>query len=86
MINVNSEYYPTLSEAVKAKETVEIIEKQPIIFNRREFHHVLLEIQCRHRDLFKDGKNQFLMWDLIYNYGYISGKRAERKKRRKQNT
>lgn len=78
-IDIHSENYPTLTEALKARNEVDILGKQyPRLFLSKSVQHVLFELECQYRD-----KNSPLLMFLgVFNYGYILGIRAERARRK----
>ena len=74
-----SKDYPNCFESLQAKKEVDIIEKQNVeLFLSRPVSHVLFEIDCRHRN--ERSKEYLIVIDAFY-YGYILGKRAERKRK-----
>lgn len=76
-----SKDYPNLFEALQAKKEVDIVEQQSMEqFNSKPVRHVLFEIDCRHRG--EQYEELFRVFDA-FQYGYILGKRAERKRRNK---
>lgn len=67
--------YPNFMEALKARDEVDILEKQGIgVFISRPVKHVLYELERRYKD-------PFLFVANVFYYGYILGKRAKRAKR-----
>lgn len=80
IFNHRSEYYPNFAEARKASGTVDMLMKQyALIPSNREAAHVINEISIK----FDIDHVNLLVIDMILNYGYILGKRAERARRKK---
>ena len=78
-----SKDYPNVMEALQAKREVEIIEQQGLgLFNSRPVMHVLSHIFNKHSG---EHSQLFTTADVFY-YGYILGKRAERKRNHERNT
>lgn len=76
-IDIHSENYPTLTEALKARNEVDILDKQSLgLFLSKPVRHVLFELECRHQI-----SSPFTISEIFY-YGYILGKRAERARRK----
>lgn len=83
MIHVDQENWPTLPEALKAKEEVDILFKQTIgLFTSRPVKFVVAEIKHRCAREGLNHENFVLM--LVLNYGYIMGVRAERARRKER--
>jgi hypothetical protein len=82
IIPVASPEYPNVKEAFKAREEVDIMEKQDLdLFLSRPVKHVLFELECRSNS--RNGCDLLTVAE-IFNYGYILGKRAERAKRKQK--
>lgn len=70
---------PTVSEALKIKKEAEIVRQQGIeLFLSRPVRLVIEELKRRNRET---GYDQFIALLEAFNYGYIMGKRAERKRK-----
>ena len=70
---------PTVSEALKSKKEAEIVRQQEIeLFLSRPVRLVIEELKRRNRET---GYDQFIALLEAFNYGYIMGKRAERKRK-----
>lgn len=70
---------PTVSEALKIKKEAEIVRQQEIeLFLSRPVRLVIEELKRRNRET---GYDQFIALLEAFNYGYIMGKRAERKRK-----
>ena len=78
-IGVHSEDWPNLKEGVRAHKEFEMLKKQDLeLFTSRPVKHVLNEIYL------SAGHFPLICIAYAFNYGYILGKRTERKKHRKK--
>lgn len=79
-IPINSEDYPNIVEAAKAKKELAIAQWQPAnLFASKQVKHFMFTAETEFRD---DNSSDFYMILNAFNYGYILGKRSERAKRR----
>lgn len=80
MINFNLQVYPTVLEAAKAQEEVNIIAEQPVgLFFSKPVQNVFYTLGCKYRD---SRDSDIMMLISAFDYGYILGKRAERSKKK----
>lgn len=77
-VGIDLENWPTVPEALKAKQEAGIAMKNGIgLFVSKPIKFVVQELQRRF-----EGHNVLLL-NCIFNYGYILGKRAERARKKK---
>lgn len=82
-IPINSEDYPNLVEAAKAKKELAIVQHQPIcLLKSKPVKHFMFAVETDLRDVTDENAKNFYMILNAFNYGYILGKRAERAKRK----
>ncbi len=82
-IPINSEDYPNIVEAAKAKKELAIVQHQSIsLLKSKPVKHFMFAVETDIRDVTDKNAKYFYMILNAFNYGYILGKRAERAKRR----
>lgn len=78
VIGIDLKNWPTVPEALKAKEEADMAVKNGIdLFLSRPVKFVVRELQRR------CGERDVILLNCVFNYGYILGKRAERARRKK---
>lgn len=73
-LSPKSKFYPNVVEALKAKETLQMIKQQPFPFEDREIIQVFNAISQEEYEIYR--------YIEAYNFGYIMGVRAERERRK----